>query len=335
MKPSRWLVAIGGIVISAVFLYAAFRDLKPDEVWASVQGANIFLVALGAVWYFAAVVFISVRWQFLLRAVKAVSVRDLVPLVCICYAGNNIYPFRSGEILRILLLQRHNGVPVARATTVVVIERVFDGLIMLSFILVPLMFIDVPSPEVRAVASVATPIFLAALAVFLVLAAQPKLLRGVILFVSRLLPERLGGFLRNTGEDILSGLQGLRSPGSLLGAVAMTYLSWGIEASVYWIVSKAFNLETTYPMMLLTMGVVNLAGLIPASPGLFGIFEFFVAAVLVSLGMPSVTVHAFALVLHMVIWLPVTLLGLYLLFKQGLGLGAISNTQKLEQPSTA
>jgi dipeptide/tripeptide permease len=57
---------------------------------------------------------------------------------------------------------------------------------------------------------------------------------------------------------------------------------------------------------------------------------FFVALVLLAVGVPSTTAHAYALVVHVVIWLPVTLAGFASLVHQGLGWGAITRVRELE-----
>ena len=124
MKFNKWLAVGFGLLISLVFLWFAFRNLNPAAVWAQIQHVNVAWLIVGAVWYFLGVTLISIRWQFLLRSVKPVALRALIPLVAIGYMGNNVYPFRSGEILRILLLQRNYQVPVTRSTTTVVAARV-------------------------------------------------------------------------------------------------------------------------------------------------------------------------------------------------------------------
>ena len=331
MTRNKWLIAGVGIGISVALLWVAFRNLQPAQVWANIQSANSTGLVIGAIWYFAAVTVISLRWRFLLNAIQRIPLRDLMPLVCIGYAGNNIYPFRSGEVLRIILLQRNFNIPVARGTTTVLVERVFDGLVMLTFILVSLLFAPISSPEVRMIATVTAPIFIIAVAVFFILAARPELLRGLVRRISALLPERLQHLLVNITEEIISGLGGLRTPADLAGTIISSYATWALEASVYWIVAQAFNLELGYVTMLLVVGVVNLAGLIPASPGQFGVFETFASAVLVSAGVPEVRAVAFALTVHMIIWLPVTLVGLFFLLQQGLGFSAITRAQRLEQ----
>jgi uncharacterized protein (TIRG00374 family) len=244
--------------------------------------------------------------------------------------GNNVYPFRSGEVLRVFLLQRNRQVPVVKAMTTVVVERVFDGLVMLTFILVSLLFEGTVSPEVKTVAKVAAPIFISALAVFFVLAARPNTLRQLLHLFGRFAPGRLHDILTQLADEVTEGLEGLRSPVDLAGAIIFSFASWMVEAGVYWIVSFAFNLGVGYPVMLLTVGVVNLAGLIPASPGQIGVFEFFVSLVLVSAGVAKAQANAYALVVHVVIWLPVTIVGFYFLAKQGLGWGAITHARELE-----
>ncbi len=331
MKYGKWFVAGLGIAVSAVFLWFAFRNLKPETVWMHIQQANPLWLLVGSVVYFGAVALITLRWGYLLRAIQYVSPRRLFPLVTIGYMGNNVYPFRSGEVLRILLLQRQHHVPMAKATTIVIVERVFDGLVMLTFIVVSLLFVEIASPEVRRVAMFAAPIFLTALGVFFVLARRPQILRSLLARLEHLLPGRLHQIAERIGEGVIGGLEGLRTPADLAGTIFFSYTSWMVEASVYWIVSFAFGLNVSYPAMLLTVGVVNLAGLIPASPGQIGVFEFFVSTVVMAVGVPDAQAHAFAVVVHVVIWLPVTLVGFLFLARQGMGWGSITRARELEQ----
>jgi uncharacterized protein (TIRG00374 family) len=137
-NKKRW-IAVLGLIISAVFLWIALRNLRPEAVIGSVQQANMAWLVVSAAVYFIGVTVISLRWRFLLRAIQAIPLPSLISLVAIGYMVNNVYPFRSGEVLRIMLLQRNHHVPFAKATTTVIVERVFDGLVMLTFILVALL----------------------------------------------------------------------------------------------------------------------------------------------------------------------------------------------------
>lgn len=328
---NKWLVAGVGALISIVFLWFAFRNLQPELVWASIQQIRVEWLLAATVVFFVSVIIIALRWRFLLRAIVAIPLADLTKLVLIGYMGNNVYPFRSGEILRIILLKRSHNVPLTTTTTTIVVERIFDGLTLLGFILVSLLFVNIQSPEIRGITTVATPLFLVATGVFFALALRPDLLRQLLTFAARLLPGRLSELVVRLGEDFIKGLEGLRSPADLAGTIAASIGTWAVQGVVYWMVAAAFAMQVDYFLMLLVVGVVNLAGLVPASPGQIGVFEFFTGLVLVAVGFDQTQSTAYALVAHVVIWLPATLVGFYYLIRQGLGLGAITHAQQLEQ----
>ena len=331
MSTRQRAAVLVGILISAVFLWFAFRNLHPEAVWNELQQANVWWLLAGAAWFFVSMYFMALRWQFLLRAVRAVALSGLWRLVAIGYMGNNVYPFRSGEALRAFLLQRNEGVPVMRGATTVVVERVFDGLVMLTFLLLGLALSDIVSSDVQRLIAVAAPVFLTATAVFFLLAARPNLLRALVRLTARILPGRLEELVTRLGEDIISGLEGLRSPAHLAGTVFASYASWITHAGVYWMVAAAFGIQTTLPVMLAVVGAVNLAGLVPATPGQLGVFEFFASAVMVASGVPEALALGYAIVVHVVIWLPVTLLGFFYLVRQGLGWRAITRARELEE----
>ncbi|MEP7290861.1 MAG: lysylphosphatidylglycerol synthase transmembrane domain-containing protein [Chloroflexota bacterium] len=335
MTRKQRLLVILGLAISVIFLAIAFNGLNPAAVWEQVRQANVPLLLLAVFWYFTSVTVISLRWQSLLRATKFVSLGKLFRLVCITYMGNNVYPLRTGEVLRVVLLQRDEKVPLASGGIVALTERVFDGIVMLTFVIVSLALLNVASADLRRVAAISAPIFILALLVFFTLALQPNLLRRLIARVSRILPGKLGEIVLRLGEDVIAGLEGLRSPVDLAKTVFYSYACWMLEASTYWIVSLAFNLHVDYTAMLLVVGVVNLAGLIPASPGQVGVYEYFAVLALGALGIEKTQATAFTLAIHLIIWLPVTLLGFYFLVRRGLGIGAVTHVEQLEKEAAA
>lgn len=329
-SDKKRLAFIAGMAISAAFLFLAFRGLQPEQFWSSLSEVNLLYLPMAAIIYFLAVVIIALRWQFLLRAVKLVPLKALSQLVFIGYMGNNVYPLRAGDALRIALLRRNHQVPLMRSTTVVVIERLFDGSVMVGFILFSLLFIDLQSTTVETITAVTAPLFAAAMLVAVFLAANPNLLRSFVLLVIRILPQSLGSIVARISEDVIAGLEALRNPLYLVGAIISSIVTWSIEAGTYWLVIFAFGLELNYAVALLLVGAVNLAGLIPASPGQVGVNEFVVIAILTALSLPVATATAYAVVTHLVIWLPPTVVGFVLLLRQGMGWADIRGASDLE-----
>src|SRR5206468_563912 len=124
--------------ISAIFLYIALQGQDLGNVWSTLAHANYFWIIPGIATYFLAVVARTWRWHYLLRSITPVSMRTLFPVVTIGYMGNNIYPARAGEVLRSYILKKRVGVPMSASLATVVVERLFDGVVMLLFVFVSL-----------------------------------------------------------------------------------------------------------------------------------------------------------------------------------------------------
>jgi hypothetical protein len=294
-------------IVSVVFLIIAFRGLNPAAVLDRLAVAQWWLVVLAAGIYLPAMMLISARWKSLL--VNGQTIIRLFRLVAIGYMGNNIYPLRAGDVLRVGLLHKRFGVPVASGAASVLIERCLDGLVMLSFLLVSALFIELQSDLIGQLATLAAPAFIGAFIVFLALAQRPEALGALI----HRLPAALAGKLNAIAHDIIAGLGALKKPRDLLAAVGFSYASWLVEALVYWLVAAALGLSVNYALIIMVLGAVNLGGLIPASPGGVGVFQFLASSVLIDAGVGADQALAFALVVHAVIWLVPTLLGAYFL----------------------
>ena len=99
------------------------------------------------------------------------------------YAANNIFPARAGEVLRAVVLKRQEGVNISASLATIIIERMFDGIVMLAFVFVNLaeltrltsVSIDVAGIKfgIREVAIWGSVAFFGALALFLVAAMFP------------------------------------------------------------------------------------------------------------------------------------------------------------------
>jgi len=65
-------------------------------------------------------------------------------------------------------------------------------------------------------------------------------------------------------------------------------------------------------------GIVNLATTIPSAPGYVGTFDAPGIAVLRAYGVDQATAAGYTLVLHVALWLPITLLGAFYLTREGI-----------------
>ncbi len=309
-----------GVVISVVFLGIAFQGLDFEHFWGTLQQANYWWLIPGVAIYFGAVWARTWRWHYMLRHIARVPIARLFPVVVIGYMGNNIYPARAGEVLRSYVLRRNEHVPITASLATVVLERLFDGLVMLLFVFVALPFVELP-PVYTQLVTVFSILFLGALGVFLVLAARPQRMKVVYgWFVDRVVPARFRDQVHGIFDKFIYGLQSLRSPRDLAMIFLSSTLIWLTETTKYWVVAFAFpGLQVPFIVLMLMTAVVNLATTLPSSPGYVGTFDAPGIAILTLYGVPKALATGYTLVLHIALWLPITALGGFYMLRQHIG----------------
>ena len=317
-----------GVLISVVFLWVALRSLKLSDVWSALSTANYWWLIPGVAVYFVGVWARAWRWHYLLRQLKSISTRKMFPIVTIGYMGNNIYPARAGEVLRAYVLRREAGVPVSASLATIVIERIFDGVVMLMFIffnlgaLTRLTGSSGLAGNIQTVALLGTAAFSAALMMFLAAALFPRQSLGLYhRWVAPRLPERARAKVTGILESFWTGLEALRSPSNILMVFLTSVVIWLLETGKYWFVMHAFDF-TGYTGgffgLMLMNGIVNLATTIPSAPGYVGTFDTPGIAVLSAFGLNPAVAAGYTLTLHAALWLPITLLGAYFMARAGL-----------------
>ncbi len=342
MKSWRFWI---GILISAVFLYLALNTLHLSEFWQALQRANYWWLIPGVAVYFVGVWVRAWRWHYMLRPLKKIPTATMFPIVTIGYMGNNIYPARAGEVLRAAVLKQREGVPISASLATVVIERIFDGVVMLAFVFLNLpelarltgISLDIVGLKISIpqLAVFGTIIFVGALAVFMLAAMFPRPTEKIVDWViRRMIPLRFKAQTRNITMRFLTGLESLRSPFEALMIFFTTVLIWLLETGKYWFVMHAFSFQVSFFTLMLMNGIVNLATTIPAGPGYVGTFDLPGIKVLQAYGIPQAVAAGYTLVLHVALWLPITLLGAYYYLRQPLRWGKdIGRLREEQEPA--
>jgi uncharacterized protein (TIRG00374 family) len=205
------------------------------------------------------------------------------------------------------------------------VERLFDGVVMLGFV-----FVNLPElarltsssgfvGSIQQVAVIGTGVFLGALVLFLVAAMLPaRSSRLGAWLIDRLLPARMRENVAGLMHRFLDGLASLRSPLGIFMVFGTSVIIWLLETGKYWFVMHAFNFNVSFFALMLMNGIVNLATTIPSAPGYIGTFDAPGIAVLLAYGVNQATAAGYTLVLHVALWLPITLLGAYFLTREGI-----------------
>lgn len=319
----KWQIWFG-VLISALFLWVAFRGIEWDTLWQTLRGADYIWLLPGIAVYFVGVWVRAWRWHYLLGPIKKIPTRKIFPITVMGYAGNNIFPARAGEVLRAVVLKRKEGVSVSASLATIIVERIFDGVVMLSFV-----FLNLPElakltsasgfvGNIQQVAVIGASVFVGALIIFLLAAMFPQTTMRAGLWLIRFLPQRFHTRVISVMNKFLDGLASLRSPFNVLMVFVTSTVIWLLETAKYWFVMQGFDFHVSFFALMLMNGIVNLATTIPSAPGYIGTFDAPGIAVLTAYGVDPATAAGYTLVLHGALWLPITLLGLYYMAHEGI-----------------
>ncbi|HEV2529402.1 MAG TPA: lysylphosphatidylglycerol synthase transmembrane domain-containing protein [Thermomicrobiales bacterium] len=327
-----------GLIISVVFLYVAFRGQDFGEIRAALRSVDYWYLIPALGLYFAGVLVRAVRWSILLRPAATITARQVFPIVVIGYTANNVLPLRTGELVRSFVLGQRFGVRKTTALATIAIERLFDGLTMLAFLLLATAFVSFTS-ELQHVALLAVAVFAVILIGLFVLTLGGSFRDRLLQLVLGPLPTSIADRVERMAESFLSGLGVLRRRRDLALVAATSLLAWTLEAGMYWVIAIGFGGDLrdvmSFAAALMTTGVANLATLIPSSPGYVGPFE--TATILVvngALGIPRAIALSYAIVVHAALWAPITILGALIWARMQLSLARVrqDTTSTREDP---
>jgi glycosyltransferase 2 family protein len=325
--------ALIGFVVSALFIWLLIRygGINWAESWRYVRTADVpllILSALTATFIFAIRV---PRWRIILpqQPGRRLPFKSLFESIIIGQMMTNVVPGRAGELARPYVLSRKEGVPFSTGVASVVVDRVFDGIVVLLLLVVAMLDPTFPQGATLNGKSVASFAMLGAVGLIVgltglfVLVLYPGAFIGAARAVSRMIlpkaEEPVGGFL----ERFAAGLTILRDPRRFLLAFVWTVVHWVLCAASYWIAYRAIGLEAPFMSAVFTQSLIVLAVALPQAPGFVGVFETVAILGLSVYGVPKEIAAAWAIAYHVASYIPVTLLGVIYSIRMGLHFGDI------------
>ncbi len=325
VKQKRfWL----GLIVSLVLLVYVFYQTDPAKILDSLGKAQYGYLIPALALYFLGVWVRAVRWHFLLRSIKPIPHGALFRTVVIGYMANDILPFRAGELVRAYILGAQENVSKAATLVTIVVERVFDGLTMLTFIVAASFWLNLGDEALAARLRLGGALFIVAIVALAVLAGMPRRVERIADFFLRRVPSesmrtRAAGLTRS----LLEGLGALRSPVDSFAVYALSLIAWLCETGMYVLIALGFGITLPFAVFLLAAAFANLVTIAPSTPGYVGVFDAPVVYTLTLFGIDQSLATSYTLVLHAALILPVTLLGFYYLWRAGLSLGQMTQTQ--------
>jgi uncharacterized membrane protein YbhN (UPF0104 family) len=301
---------VSALALGGVAWWASHQQLPSLPTGRDALGALAAAIAL----YALATLLRCERWQQLLELTGVRSARaDAYGLVAVGYMANNTLIARAGDVLKVVLTAGRTGAGTTRIAGLAVGERAFDALALLFLFVVA----GLLSPRLGFAGSGAV------LRDGAIAGAACLGLAGAALLARR---TRIAAALRREARTAALALRPLAGRAGL-ALLALSVVIWLLEACVYIAVGRAVGVPIDLLAGIQIVALVNLIGLIPAAPANLGTFD--AAVLFATRGLASGSgALAYVLILRLVLFVPITVVGLVVLLTRHGGLSRL----RLQRP---
>jgi len=305
-----------GTAIGLFFAWLTLRDVVWQDLLAAFERLQASQIMLALLCISAAYAVRVYRWTVMLRVFSpGVRYGQAAGPFLASFAINNLVPLRAGDIARTFAFERRLEVAPSRVAATLIMERLWDLLALLVFLALGLGALEVIEPVLRdmAVAAVSG----CALALLIVL-FSPRYIYQILVWLHRdLRLGRIGLVARvlKFGRSLMISLRQLSGPGVSATMAGLSLLSWLLEGGVFFVLALR---DLANPLgAWFALATSTLMTMVPGTPGHVGTFDFGAKLGYVALGMTPEAATVAAIVVHAMIWLPVTAAGGLWLMAQG------------------
>ena len=325
-SAARLMLGLGG---STAFLVLFLRNADFHQVGRAFTEVSAWWIGPALVVYFAGIAARAWRWHWLLLHIQNIAWWRLFPIVAIGFGVNNVLPLRAGELVRAHVLYQRHDISRLSGLSSIFMTRVYDGLMLTFFLVIGVIaslvgFGGMNDAGDELTAAMAFLVFgiTGAFLVFGAIARRPEDAERLIGRILNRLPgqaDREWTWL----QPLITGMSAQANRRQVIGALVASLVAWTLEALMYWMVGQAFNLGLPFPVYLLVAAAANLLITAPSTAGGVGPFEWATKATLLiwlptlgTLGAQDAesTAVAFAAILHGLVIIPISLVGLIALW---------------------
>ena len=283
MKQYRQLAF--GLVIALIALYYTLRNVSFSEVISSFKEMDYIYIFPAIVLIVLSYIFRAYRWQALLESSLKINVSGLYSPMMVGFMGNFL-PARAAEILRPYLLSKKYNITFAAAFASIVVERLFDMIILLLiFIWVFWFEADVFSSNIEfsgfSVQEMAIKfgqicvlaVILIIVFIYLLLNHKKKIMKIVGWFLG-FMSEKWADKTKYLLDEFTVGCEVVKKIGTLAKISVYSVLVWVANVFSVYPLYFAFDLQyKTIPSLLILGVIVAILITILPTPGFLGSYN--------------------------------------------------------------
>lgn len=307
------------MIISVVALAVVIYLLDLQKFKQAILQADIRYIFSGAL---ACLLWLTVRaffWRTLLQ--NKASYRATFLTINEGYLLNNVLPFRLGEVARALLMGRKARLDFWQVIPSILIERALDMAIAVGLFLSILPFVIGVSWAKQAAIAIGVVVVIGFGMIYLLALNRQRVLAWVE--QAALKWPLVGRFAGRRVVAFFDGLAILTDRRLFLTALGWEGLNWMVASLQNFLFLKAFFPQVNVLWVLFVLGAGGLGIAAPSSPGALGVYEAALVGALVAFGLDASPAAAYAITMHVVIYLLTGSIGGYALYKDGESLSSL------------
>ena len=316
------------LLLTFGLLWFFLRNADMAQVWAEMRRARPGLLLAAVLVTGLTYALRALRWQYVLAPLGKTHYANAFRATVIGFAATFLLPARAGEVIRPLLLARREGLPATATFATIILERLMDMVTVLALFAIFVLTADPATlsaqpahlARVKAGGLLAAAVAAVAMTTAFLAAGHPERLGRWALRIEHVLPARLARMVAKFVESFTQGLGVMRQPRRLLVSLALSVPLWLSIAAGIWLTSLAFHITFPYVGSFLVMTILVVGVAMPTPGAVGGFHAAYQIAVQSFFGAPDDRAIGAAIVLHAVSFLPVTLLGLFFMAREGLSL---------------
>lgn len=314
-KSLNWKLWLG-LLISALFIYLALRNVDMARMWYVIKSANLLFLFLIIVLTFLQFIVRAWRWAILLEPIKHTGFLNRFSTILIGFGANCVFPARLGEFIRANYLGHSEEIGGSSAFGTLVVERLFDGFTLLLILLIGLVGTTFPGEWEAISGSLrATGFFLLFLYIILmvILVGFKQKTHRFMELLDRLLffiPKHLRPKIMDTIWNFSTGIVLVKNPSKWFQIIFYSLLIWFVNLYQVELVEHALGLKLPFIATFVIMAMASFGVMIPSAPGYIGTFHLSVQYGFLFYGIGKEEALSAAVLWHAAVFFPTVIFGL-------------------------
>ncbi|MEM8815849.1 MAG: lysylphosphatidylglycerol synthase transmembrane domain-containing protein [Pseudomonadota bacterium] len=327
MLRRRHLWVLVGLLFSAVFTWAALHNTDAGAVTESLAGASgswtlAFLAMLAT---FCVVK--AIRWGQLLSNIEHANMRRLLPPVLIGYFGTAIMPMQLGEVFRAHSAARRLGMPFMTLLSSLAVERIFDVFGLVSLVAVLILY-DSAAGDALWYAGMLMALGSLILLFVLVLAVtRPEKLHAFVRLCTGFAGDKLSDSITAHLDAALEGMAVLKQPSRFIRLLVLSIGQWILMWGCVWASLFAVDVTVSATAALAVLAAAVIGMMLPSGPAYIGTFQLAFVLTLAPFGVAKDEALAASLFYQIMLWVPLSIAGIFSLRKTDLEVGRMIATE--------